>query len=58
MVIRESVDDMEHGEQGLLPHPHIFISSAFQKLLFPVVLYIIFTCNSFLHLCNGKNAAF
>lgn len=58
MVIPESVGDLEHGEQGLLPHPYIFISSAFQKLLSPVVLYIIFTWNSFLHLCKGKNAAF
>ena len=57
-MIPESVGDLEHGEQGLLPHPYIFISSAFHKLLFPVVLYIIFTCNAFSYLCNGKNTAF
>ena len=47
MVTWESVGDLGYGELGLHHHPYIFISSAFQKLLFPVVVYIIFTCNSF-----------
>lgn len=44
--------NLGHKELGQLHHPHSFILSAFQKLLFPATLTILQS------LCNSKTLHF